>query len=538
MTALLLAWGCEKENPTDPATPDDEAAGCGEVRGPVQPEGTDYEDPLVVVQAGDSGDGTLRRAIANAAEGDVIIFDANLAGETIALDSELYIDKGLTLDGGDARGLVLSGNNSNRIFRVEAEKEVTLRHLTISNGKANNSGAIDPDLSRGRGGAIITENKAHLTLSHCTMADNTANQGGAVFSGYKASLVVRNCRFEANTGTGNTLQDGNEGVLTGGAITAQGESEGKLEIYNSRFMNNEGVIGGAVGVIHTAVTIDNCEFTGNQSAATNANEQTSGHGGAIYTDGASGKTNGEAHGGVIEIYHSLIKNNQSQHEGGGALLFTYDPDEVVVEQTTFEGNTVTERPGYGAFGGGLRNGGGAITIRQCAFINNVSEGKGGGMYLDNYSPATIVHTTISGNEARKPDNSGGQGAGLMVATDDPVSLEHITLANNVARFQGGGFSGKGTNTTLAHSIIYNNVAENNGNGWDIKHHTTAQLNDGDGNFQWPAKNPDDQSDINITAEATIADPQLRELTSEEQECYLPYHPVPGDSPAAGKGAQP
>jgi len=316
------------------------------------------------------------------------------------------------------------------------------------------------------------------------------------------------------------------------------ESEGRLEIYNSRFLNNKGINGGAVGVIHTAVTIDNSEFSGNQSAAANSTEQTSGHGGAIYTDGASGKTDGEAHGGIIKITRSLIQNNHSQHEGGGALLFTYHPDEVIVETTTFEGNKVAERPGYGAFGGGLRNGGGAITLKQCAFINNISENKGGGIYLDNYSPATITHTTFSGNQARKPDNSGGQGGGIMVATTDPVMLEEVTVAYNEARFQGGGFSGNGANTTLKNSVFYRNTAENNGNSWDIKHHTTAQMQEGGGNFQWPGKNPDDPTDMLVTAEVTVADIQLGNLTSDEEGCYLPYHPIPENSPATGKGAQP
>ena len=109
--------------------------------------------------------------------------------------------------------------------------------------------------------------------------------------------------------------------------------------------------------------------------------------------------------------------------------------------------------------------------RDSAFIDNTSENKGGGSYLDNYSPATLENVTISGNEAREPTNSGGQG---------------------------GGFSGNGDNTTLINSIFDRNVAENNGNSWDIKHHTTAELQYGGGNYQWPAKNQRDDSDLNVT----------------------------------------
>lgn len=505
-------------------------------RGPGPEEPGDYDSVITVTNANDSGTGSLRAALSAPGSAEAVVFDSNLEDATILLDSELYVETGITIDGGNAPDLTLSGNEQHRVFRIESNIDVTLRNLTIVDGRANNSGEIDPDLSRGRGGAIITENEARLTIENSTLKGNIGDQGGAVFSGYKASLIVRSSLFENNQSQGNTQQNGGTGVLTGGAISAQGETTGELRVHDSVFRGNTGVNGGAIGVIHTAVTIDNSTFTDNGTVVTSDSEQTNGHGGAIYTDGASGKQNGVADGGEIRITNSLITNNQAYHEGGGALLFTYDPDTVTIEGTSFEGNTVKHRDGYGAFGGGLRNGGGAITIRNSAFINNVSENKGGGIYLDNYSPGTIENTTVSGNVAREPDNGGGQGGGIMVATDDPVTLRQVTIAENTARFQGGGFSGKGDNTTLIDSIFDRNVAENNGNNWDIKHHTTDALQDGGGNYQWPAKNPDDSTDLNVTSTVNIADPNLGELTRDE-ECGPTYHPVPNDSPAAGKGAQ-
>src|SRR5206468_11542117 len=63
------------------------------------------------------GDGmlSLREAINAANSGDKIVFDAALAGQTIALtEGELLIDKSLTILGLGADNLAVSGSNSFR----------------------------------------------------------------------------------------------------------------------------------------------------------------------------------------------------------------------------------------------------------------------------------------------------------------------------------------------------------------------------------------------------------------------------------------
>ncbi|HLO47523.1 MAG TPA: hypothetical protein VK211_03760, partial [Kamptonema sp.] len=58
---------------------------------------------LTVTNNNDSGTGSLRAAIASAAPGDTIVFDASLANQTIALTSgQLIIDKNLIIDGNAA----------------------------------------------------------------------------------------------------------------------------------------------------------------------------------------------------------------------------------------------------------------------------------------------------------------------------------------------------------------------------------------------------------------------------------------------------
>src|SRR5438045_2721187 len=73
--------------------------------------------PSGVVNANDSGPGSLRDAIANAAATDFISFEQSLSGQTITLTTgEIAVNKNLTIDGsGLSRGLQISGNNNSRI---------------------------------------------------------------------------------------------------------------------------------------------------------------------------------------------------------------------------------------------------------------------------------------------------------------------------------------------------------------------------------------------------------------------------------------
>src|SRR5471032_3237378 len=87
----------------------------------------------VVTNLADSGPGTLRSAIANAASGAVITFDPSLSGQTNVLTSgELLITTSLTIDASALPGgFKVSGNQSSPVFYVFANTVVTLDSLTI-----------------------------------------------------------------------------------------------------------------------------------------------------------------------------------------------------------------------------------------------------------------------------------------------------------------------------------------------------------------------------------------------------------------------
>ena len=73
----------------------------------------------VVTNSADSGPGTLRSAITNAASGAVITFAPSLSGATITLNNTLTINTNLTIDASALPGgLQINGNGSVQIFNV------------------------------------------------------------------------------------------------------------------------------------------------------------------------------------------------------------------------------------------------------------------------------------------------------------------------------------------------------------------------------------------------------------------------------------
>src|SRR5262245_43095372 len=75
---------------------------------------------LTVLNNLDKGAGSLRDAIFRAKDGDTIVFDAGLNGQTITLTSDqLAINKSLDIEGPGPSLLAISGNDTNRVFAID-----------------------------------------------------------------------------------------------------------------------------------------------------------------------------------------------------------------------------------------------------------------------------------------------------------------------------------------------------------------------------------------------------------------------------------
>ena len=150
-----------------------------------------------VTTLADSGPGSLRQAIANAAVhpgADSVTFAANLSGGVIALTSAPL----MVADSSGAvlitatnlpQGLALDGQGARRIFNIVYD--VTLDSLTVTNCSI---GLSD-------GGGISSG--GNLTIRRCSFIGNAALYGGAVASfGPSASLTIERTTFSRNSASG------------------------------------------------------------------------------------------------------------------------------------------------------------------------------------------------------------------------------------------------------------------------------------------------------------------------------------------------
>jgi hypothetical protein len=254
---------------------------------------------VLVTSAEDAGAGTFRQAMLDVCSSGVITF-AGIA--KITLNSEIVVGKTVTVDGtgalDEARGLSpnllqITGDGSNRLFRVDDLGDLTLRRLRLSNGVTgdvggaiHNSGRLSlresrfdanqagsPNLG---GGAIFNSVGALLDVEACTFDQNVAARGAAIFTSGTAEL--RNSTFSENTNPTDTVREGtiqNRGTLVAIHITVANNGQPDASVgglfafnadttlINSIFADNVGnnctISGGTHDTIGLLSESGNCE---------------------------------------------------------------------------------------------------------------------------------------------------------------------------------------------------------------------------------------------------------------------------------------
>lgn len=453
----------------------------------------------LVTSLADSGPGSLRAALASAPNGDTITFAPSLANQTIRLTSgQLVIDRDITIDGGGAAGLVISGNDSSRVFYVSKQGgTVNFRNMTIADGRTR--GATDVSTS---GAGIGTDIRVNLAIDNITFRNNEAENfsGGAVSLQFQGKGSITNSRFDNNRAS----QKNSGSIVEFGAGAVQSWAETSLVVRNSEFTNNKGTNGGALGTIQTELLVENSRFVGNDSSKGGAAFW--GQGGAIYTDAAS--KFGDGVGGQIIIRDSYFSANRAAAQGGALSLYPYRPDTALIENCIIVDNTVVADPGGNGLGGGVRLAVGDSIIRNTTIANNNAETQGGGVWIAEDASVQIINTTIGNNKAVNANASRGLGGGIFFGNNKANKLINVTLANNTASGFGGGiFKNDASSVEATNSLFVNNRA---GNSFSEAFQTNKALVDGGNNLQFPASLPGGK-DPQVTASAIVADPKLGPL---------------------------
>ncbi len=223
---------------------------------------------------------------------DVIGFSPTLNGSTILVNSTVFINSEITLDGPGADQLTLSGGNTERIMRTTNNSILTINDLALTEGYSDFGGAINNsgdltinnstlagNTATGGGGAIFNAFQT-LTLNNVTVENNLAmsSGGGGIYHGASGTLMTINqsqIRYNSSdTRAGGVLTTGNTATINQSTIV--GNSAGdvgggvevrfrNLQINNSTIYGNEAFYGGGVAADDSSatVTISNSTISGN-----------------------------------------------------------------------------------------------------------------------------------------------------------------------------------------------------------------------------------------------------------------------------------
>jgi PKD repeat protein len=243
----------------------------------------------LVTNTADSGPGTLRSAIANAANGAVIAFDPSLSGVTLTLNNTLTINTSLTIDASALPGgLHINGNHAVAVFNVTSNLTVFLKSLTITNGSGVYGGGI--------------QNTGILTLTNCTLSGNSGDVGGGIYNG--GTLTLNECTL-----SGNSAQ-------FGGGID---NYEGTAMLNQCTLSGNSALQGGGGGGICSfgTLTLSQCTLSGNVAE----------YGGGIYNADILTMTNTIVGQNSAAIAFDIYNNEGTLTYGGSNLvlsLINYD----------------------------------------------------------------------------------------------------------------------------------------------------------------------------------------------------------------------
>ena len=330
---------------------------------------------VTVTSTADTGPGSLRRALNSVCAGGTVTFSDSLAGETITLLSgPLTLAKNVTIDGSAAPGLAISGNDTDRVFIVNAGANATLKHLTVRDGFGfqlaggilnNGSLTLDHvnltenvmttnagDFWQG-GGGIYNGDGATLNLIDSSVTGNQAAwSGGGVYSFFNTTTTIVRSTISGNvsndvggairslgdmTITNSTLSGNRSTGWHGGAIF---HTDGNMEILNSTIANNiapdwapSTIFNGSFGGPAPTLTLTNTIITGNQWYAcehwTGANILISGGNNLVQDDtcepaasdliGANAGLGPLADNGGPTFTHALLASSQAIDAANAAL---------------------------------------------------------------------------------------------------------------------------------------------------------------------------------------------------------------------------
>lgn len=172
-------------------------------------------------------DGSVGGCVAGSGT-DKIVF--GVRGTITLTQGQLDITSALVVEGPGSDDLIISGNDSTRVFEVSGAGFATISRVSIVNGNSSN------------GGAVAVREGNTLTLSRCLLRGNTSSgNGGGIWS--FGNLTISNCTLRNNSAS---INNGGGGIISGGTLVVAG----------SILHNNAAGVGGGIHNLGIAMIVD------------------------------------------------------------------------------------------------------------------------------------------------------------------------------------------------------------------------------------------------------------------------------------------
>jgi predicted outer membrane repeat protein len=200
---------------------------------------------VTVTNTNDSGEGSLRQAISDVSNGGEILFDLSYP-TTIVLDSQLVLDRFVTITGPESGQLIVSGNNQARVLYINEYLNINISNLTIAGG----------NVSDGSSGGGISCSNSYLSLEDVIITDNMINEGngGGIYC-EESEIRLKNVKITGNSVTTGQLNANLSAGGNGGGIFC---SSSNLSFFGVTIANNlAGNVGGGITFFdHSTILFD------------------------------------------------------------------------------------------------------------------------------------------------------------------------------------------------------------------------------------------------------------------------------------------
>ncbi len=354
--------------------------------------------PGYVTNTNNSGPGSLRWAIQNAAQDGKITFDPSLANQPIVLaKGDIHIQYNLLIQGLDDKLPIIISRAADSSIIIDSSASVTISNLVFKGNKARRT-------------LSFLVNEGNLSLNNCYVVNNVilGSDTGVIYNSGSLNINKSDISRNINAGSG-----------AGGIY-----NNGTLQISNSTISHNgSSGSGGAIENSNSNLTL----ITNTMFSYNTANYD----GGGIVNDDSK-----------LSIANSVFLNNRAKNSGGG--IHNYENSTLTIVDSVFSNNTADD------LGGGISDNDSTIIATNSIFSDNITRGSGGGLSFSWSTLNTkLIFCTLYHNKAARNNGSGiflGQTApGRMVVVNTRESIIAGEDADKISPIAGGMMTSGGYN---------------------------------------------------------------------------------------------